>query len=65
MRGFQDQVARIVEHGGLGLGRCPPEHVYDRAVLGVHSLQDRVGELLPAVTPVGISLVGTDCQNGI
>ena len=65
MRGLQDQVARVVQHGRLGLGRCSPEHIDDRPVLSVHSLQDRVCELFPAVSAMGIGLVGPDCQDGI
>ena len=65
MRSLEDQVARVMQHGSLGLCRCSPEHIDDRAVLGIYSLQDRIGELLPTVTPVGISLVGTYRQDCI
>ena len=54
-----------MQHGSLGLCRCSPEHVDNGAVLGIHGLQDRVCELLPAVTPVGIGLVGADRQDSV
>ena len=55
----------VVQHGRLGLGGCSPEHVDDRAVLGIHSPQDGVCELFPPMTPVRICLVGTYREYGI
>ena len=60
---FQDQMLRIVKHGCFHLGRPAPEKKYDWTVLLVQDPDGGIGKLLPADPPVGIGLMGTDCQH--
>ena len=60
---FQDQMLRIVKHGCFHLGRPAPEKKYDWTVLLVQDPDGGIGKLFPADPPVGIGLMGTDCQH--
>ena len=56
------QLLRIVQHCFFHLGRSSPEKIYDRAVLIIQSLDNRIGKLFPADSSVGKRLVGADGQ---
>ena len=65
MRRLQHQMARIGHHDRLALGRRTPQHIYDRPVLLLHCLNDRIGKLLPAVSLVGVGLMGAHGQHRV
>ena len=61
----QDQMLRIGEHGNLALCRASPEHVHNGAVLPVDCGDHRVRELLPALSLMGICLMGAYREHGV
>ena len=65
MRRLENQVLGIRHHYRLGLRRGAPKHIYDRPVLLLHRLYDRVRELFPSMTSVGIRLMSPDRQHRV
>ena len=62
MRCCQDQMLWIGQHRYLALCRSSPQHVYNRSVLGIHSLDDCICKLFPAMSLMGICLMCTYCK---
>ena len=56
------QLLRIVQHCFFHLGRSSPEKIYDRAVLIIQGLDNRIGKLFPADSSVGKCLMGANGQ---
>lgn len=65
MGGGEDEVARGVDEGGLGLGLGAPEHEDDVLLAFGDGTDDGVGEGLPAFPRVGEGGPGADGENRI
>ena len=56
---------RIRKHRYFGLRRSAPEEVHNRTILGIYCLNDRISELLPASSLMGIRLVRAHSEDGV
>ena len=56
---------RIRKHRYFGLRRSAPEEVHNRTILGIYCLNDRISELLPASSLMGIRLVRAHGEDGV
>ena len=65
MRCLEDQMRAVREKLALSARRRPPQQKYYRLGLGIDCFDDRIGELLPAVSVMGVCLMRPDGQNSI
>ena len=62
---LQNQMFRVCQHWYLALCWLSPQQIYNRSILGIDRLYNRIRKFFPSLALMRIWLMRTHCQNSI